>query len=296
MPVADTGWPAPAKINLFLHICGRRADGYHLLQTVFQFVELYDSLYFIPRTDGLINRIEALPGVAPERDLAVRAARLLQAHTGVGLGADIAIEKRIPLGGGLGGGSSDAATTLWALNCLWGLGLDVDTLAGLGLSLGADVPVFVRGHAAWAEGVGERLTPIELPAPWFLLVVPPVAMSTAEVFADPGLTRDCAALTIGGFLSGDHAVNVFEPVVRRRSREVAAALDWLGAHAPARMSGTGSSVFAPFDSHDQAAELLLHLPVGWRGFVCRGLNRSPLLDRVDVHCAGRSGSVGDAGK
>jgi 4-diphosphocytidyl-2-C-methyl-D-erythritol kinase len=144
--------------------------------------------------------------------------------------------------------------------------------------------------------VGERLTPVDLPAPWFLLVVPPVAMSTAEVFAEPALTRDCAALTIGGFLSGDHAVNVCEPVVRRRSPEVAAALDWLGAHAPARMSGTGSSVFAAFDSHDEAAALHLRLPAGWRGFVCRGLNRSPLLDRVDVHCAGRSDAVHDAGR
>lgn len=292
---ASAALVAPAKINLFLHVCGRRADGYHLLQTVFQFIDLCDTLRFRPRPDGVIERVAALPGVPPEQDLAVRAARLLQAHTGTGLGADIAIEKRIPLGGGLGGGSSDAATALWALNCLWDLGLDVETLAGLGLALGADVPVFVRGHAAWAEGVGERLTPIDLPTPWFLLTVPPVPMSTAEVFADPALTRNCAALTISAFLSGDQVVNVCEPVVRQRSREVAAALDWLGAHAVARMSGTGSSVFAPFDSRDEAEALLARLPAGWRGFVCRGLNRSPLLDRVDVHCAVKSSAVRDAG-
>lgn len=296
MPGADRGWPAPAKINLFLHICGRRADGYHLLQTVFQFIDLCDTLYFTPRSDGAVRRVGALPGVPPEQDLAVRAARLLQAHTGTEYGVDIVIEKRIPLGGGLGGGSSDAATTLWALNCLWGLGLDVDALAGLGLALGADVPVFVRGRAAWAEGVGERLTPLDLPTPWFLLIVPPVSMPTAAVFADPALTRDCAALTINAFLSGDQVVNVCEPVARQRSREVAAALDWLGAHAAARMSGTGSTVFAPFDSRDEAAALLVRLPAGWRGFVCHGLNRSPLLDRVAYTVREGNGAVRDAGR
>ena len=283
-----SSWPAPAKLNLFLHVTGRRPDGYHLLQTVFQFVDLCDELRFTPREDALVRRVGDVPGVASENDLTVRAARLLQAHAGVERGVDIGIEKRIPMGGGLGGGSSDAATALWALNCLWDLGLDVDTLAQLGLSLGADVPVFVRGRAAWAEGVGERLTPVELDTPWYLLVVPPVHMATAEVFGAAELTRDCEPLTIGGFLSGDQVVNVCEPVVRRRSREVAAALDWLGAHAPARMSGTGSGVFAPFASRAAAADLVTRMPAGWRGYVCRGLNRSPLLERVEVHCAGRT--------
>lgn len=281
-------WPAPAKINLFLHITGRRADGYHLLQTAFQFVDLCDFLYVAPRDDARIRRLGDVPGVAPEDDLVVRAAQLLQAHAGIGRGADITVDKRIPMGAGLGGGSSDAATVLWALNCGWKLGLDARALATLGLRLGADVPVFVHGHAAWAEGVGEVLTPIEPPAPWYLLVVPPVQVSTGAVFQDPALTRSCEALTIGGFLSGDHAVNVCEAVVRRRFREVAEALDWLGARAGARMSGTGSSVFAAFDTRKAADEVRAQLPAGWRGFVCRGLNRSPLLERVDVHCAGRA--------
>lgn len=280
-------WPAPAKLNLFLHIVGRREDGYHLLQTVFQFIELCDTLHIGVREDGGIRRSGGLPGLAAEADLVVRAARLLQARSGTGLGADIHVDKRIPAGGGLGGGSSDAATTLWALNCLWGLGLGVDELAELGLQLGADVPVFVRGHAAWAEGVGERLTPLEPATPWYLLVVPPVHVSTAEIFNDPALTRHCRPLKIGGFLSGDHAVNVCEPVVRRRSAEIADALDWLGAHAPARMSGTGSSVFAAFPTREAAAAVHARLPAQWPGFVCKGLNRSPLLASVAVHCAQR---------
>lgn len=280
-------WPAPAKINLFLHITGRRADGYHLLQTAFQFVDLCDAIRVAPRGDSLIRRLGEVPGVAPEDDLVVRAARALQAHAGIGYGADITVDKRIPMGAGLGGGSSDAATVLWALNCVWDLGLDADVLAALGLRLGADVPVFVHGHAAWAEGVGEVLTPIDPPAPWYLMVVPPVEVSTAAVFRDPALTRSCEALTIGGFLSGDHALNVCEAVVRRRFPEVGEVLDWLGVRVEARMSGTGSSVFAAFDTREAAEGVRTQLPAGWRGFVCRGLNRSPLLERVDVHCAAR---------
>ncbi|MDX9741379.1 MAG: 4-(cytidine 5'-diphospho)-2-C-methyl-D-erythritol kinase [Gammaproteobacteria bacterium] len=280
-------WPAPAKLNLFLHIVGRREDGYHLLQTVFQFIDLCDTLHVGLRGDGRIRRAGGLPGLDPEADLAVRAARLLQEYTGTRLGADLDIDKRIPAGGGLGGGSSDAATALWALNCLWNLHLDVDALAELGLRLGADVPVFVRGHAAWAEGVGERLSPLEPAMPWYLVVVPPVHVSTTEIFADPALTRNCQPLKIGGFLSGDHAVNVCEPVVRRRCPEVAEALEWLGAHAPARMSGTGSSIFAAFPTREAAAAVHAYLPAKWAGFVCRGMNRSPLLARVAVNCAGR---------
>lgn len=279
--------PAPAKLNLFLHVVGRRPDGYHLLQTVFQFIDLCDWLDFEPRGDRRIVRIDPIPGLDPERDITVRAARLLQARTGVSAGVAIRIDKRIPLGGGLGGGSSNAATTLWALNRLWGLGLGVDVLAGFGLELGADVPVFVRGQAAWAEGVGERLTPIALDESWYTVVVPPVAVATAAIFGMPDLTRDCELLTIDRFLSGDQGLNVCEPVVCARYPEVAEALDWLRRHVPektgntVRMSGTGSCVFARCKRRDEAETLLAGLPSGWRGFVARGLNSSPLMARID---------------
>lgn len=284
-PDPGRGWPAPAKLNRFLHITGRRADGYHLLQTVFQFMEYGDTLGFRLRDDGLVRRSSVLPGIDPESDLTVRAARLLQSHTGERRGVEIAIDKRIPAGGGLGGGSSDAATTLWALNCLWDLGLSMEELATLGLRLGADVPVFVRGRAAWAEGVGEILTPLTLEEPWYLVVIPDAQVSTAEIFAAPELTRDCDALTISGFLSGDHGLNVCEPVVRARFPRVAEALDWLGRFAPARMSGTGACVFASFPERRAADEARRCLPVGWRAFVAKGCNHSPLLARVELHCA-----------
>jgi 4-diphosphocytidyl-2-C-methyl-D-erythritol kinase len=287
-PDPGRGWPAPAKLNRFLHITGRRADGYHLLQTVFQFLDYCDTLDFALRADGVIRRAAPVPGIDPEADLAVRAARLLQRHAGVTGGADIGLVKRIPLGGGLGGGSSDAATTLCALNCLWNLEIPLDELAVLGLRLGADVPVFVHGQAAWAEGVGEVLTPLALDEPWYLVVAPDAQVSTAEIFAAPELTRDSDALTIGGFLSGDHGVNVCEPVVRARYPAVAEALDWLSRYAPARMSGTGACVFAPFVERRAADDLLLRLPADWRAFVAKGRNRSPLLARVALHCAGRA--------
>ena len=194
-------WPAPAKLNLFLHITGRRADGYHLLQTVFQFINHCDWLYFTPRDDGVIQRLSELPGVAPEHDLTVRAARLLQECVTSPHGVDILIDKRLPMGGGLGGGSSDAATTLVALNQLWGLHLPTEQLAALGLQLGADVPVFIHGHATWAEGVGEIMTPITLPEPWYVVIAPPCQVSTREIFSAPELTRDAPTLTIEGFLS-----------------------------------------------------------------------------------------------
>lgn len=281
-------WPAPAKINLFLHITGRRPDGYHLLQTVFQFLDYCDYLSFKLRDDGAIRRSSPLPGIDPEADLTVRAARLLQRHAGVAQGVEISLDKRIPLGGGLGGGSSDAATTLWALNCLWNLDLSPDTLAALGLQLGADVPVFVRGRAAWAEGVGEILTPLPLEEPWYLVLMPEVQVPTAAVFAAPDLTRDSDALTIDGFLSGDHGVNVCEPVVRARYPRVGEALDWLSRYAPARMSGTGACVFARFAEREAAEAVRAQLPAGWRGFVTKGCNRSPLLAKVGLHCAGRA--------
>jgi len=272
-------WPAPAKINLFLHITGRRADGYHLLQTVFQFVDCCDELDFAVREDGVIRRLSEVDGVAEADDLTVRAAHSLQQLVDTPLGADIRINKLLPMGGGLGGGSSDAATTLVALNQLWGLGLSVDQLAELGLKLGADVPVFVRGQAAWAEGVGENLRPIELNEPWFVVLVPPCHVSTAEVFAIPELTRDAQSLKMPAFLEGQ-GVNVCEDVVRKHYPDVDKALNWLSQYSQPRMSGTGACVFAPFANEADARQVLQQLPGQWRGFVVKGLNRSPLLDRL----------------
>ena len=283
-------WPAPAKLNLFLRVTGRRPDGYHSLQTVFQFVDLWDELAFQVRADGEVRRLSDLHGVPAERDLAVRAARLLRAETGTGLGVDLTVRKRIPAGGGLGGGSSDAATTLVALDRLWGLGLGEDRLAALGLRLGADVPVFVRGRAAWAEGVGEALEPVALDEPWYLIVDPGCAVSTAAVFADPELTRDSPALRIRGLFQQGlderprtavaslivAAGNDCEALVRRRHPAVDQALRWLEARAPARMTGTGGCVFAVLASEEEARSLAAALPAPWRGFVARGRNVSPL--------------------
>ncbi len=268
-------WPAPAKINLFLHIVGRRPDGYHLLQTAFQFLDYSDQLRFTLRDDGVIRRASPLAGIAEHQDLTVRAAALLKETGGVRQGVDIAVDKRLPLGAGLGGGSSDAATTLVALNRLWGLNLPRQRLAELGLQLGADVPVFVHGRAAWAEGVGERLTPLTLPEPWYLVVVPPCHVSTAEIFAAPELTRNAPHLKIAAFLSGSGS-NLCEAVVCRRYPEVAQTLAWLGGYAPARMSGTGAAVFAAFTEEAEARRVLAAVPAAWRAFVAKGLNVSPL--------------------
>lgn len=273
-------WPAPAKLNLFLHVTGRRDDGYHELQTVFQFLDYVDELVFMPRDDGDIRRVSELAGVPAEADLVVRAARLLQATTACRQGVDITVNKQLPMGGGLGGGSSNAATTLVALNQLWQTGLSEDELARLGLQIGADVPVFVHGQAAWAEGVGEQLQPVELPESWFVVLVPPVNVSTAEVFSDPDLTRDCPPMTIRHFLSGEGG-NVCEPVVRRVYPAVAEALDWLARYGDAHMTGTGACVFAAFDSEARAREVLAEMPADWQGFVARGLNCSPLVSRLN---------------
>ena len=277
---AWTRWPAPAKLNLFLHIVGRREDGYHLLQTAFQLLDWGDEVRLRVRDDGGIRRLDPLPGVADALDLGVRAAEALKRATGCGLGADIAIEKRIPIGGGLGGGSSDAATVLVALNALWGTGLDDDALATIAIGLGADVPVFVRGTSAWAEGIGERLTPLELPERWFVVVDPGVSVPTRDLFQVPELTRNSAQLTIPLFVSGVPTGNVFEPVVRGRFPAVDAALGWLGQHGEARLSGSGGAVFAAVPSREAGDAVLTELPTGFRGWVVRGVNESPLRRRM----------------
>jgi 4-diphosphocytidyl-2-C-methyl-D-erythritol kinase len=275
-------WPAPAKLNLFLHVVGRRADGYHELQTLFQLIDLSDSVGLALRADGMIERVAGMPDLPPERDLAVRAAQALQRHTGVRLGADLHVIKHIPAGGGLGGGSSDAATVLLGLNRLWGAGLALDELSRLGLGLGADVPLFVYGASAWGEGRGERLQALTLPARWFLVIHPGVAVSTAEIFQAPELTRNSSLITIRAFAEGQTR-NVCEPVVRTRYPEVAAALDWLDAQIEARdarqsarLTGTGACIFASFECEQDARRIAQRVPEGWSSFVARGLDRSPL--------------------
>ncbi len=275
------GWPAPAKLNLMLRIVGRRPDGYHELQTVFQFIDSSDLLAFRPRSDGLIRRIEDIPGLPQEQDLIVRAAHLLRERTGCEDGVDIRIQKRLPMGGGLGGGSSDAATTLVALNRLWGLGLVRDDLAELGLRLGADVPVFVRGRAAWGEGVGECLRPVDLPCPWYLVLVPGCHVSTAAVFNAAELTRDAPRITIRDFLAGEQG-NACVPVVRRNHPKVVQALDWLDRFGEGRLTGTGACVFAQFDDERSARDLAQQAGPEFTAFVARGMNRSPLLDHCEL--------------
>lgn len=272
-----SAWPAPAKLNLFLHVTGRREDGYHLLQTAFQFIDYCDWLEFQPSGEGGIRYLSPLPGVSVKQDLVYRAAELLQQKTACRQGVEICLHKQLPMGGGLGGGSSDAATTLVALNRLWKTGLSPEQLAQLGLALGADVPVFIHGRAAWAEGVGEQLQPFELTESWYLVITPPVQVSTREIFAAPELTRDCEPITISGFLKGE-GQNVCEPVVCRRYPLVAQILGWLSRFSPARMTGTGSSVFAAFDEEQQALKVLARTPPAWRSVVVKGCNASPLLD------------------
>lgn len=272
---SDFVWLAPAKINLFLHITGRRADGYHSLQTVFQFLAYYDELSFKIRDDGLIRRTTEIVGVPADQDLTVRAAQLLKQHTKSNLGADISINKRLPMGGGLGGGSSDAATTLIALNLLWQTGLSVKELAKLGLQLGADVPIFIFGHAAWAEGVGENVQAIELEAPWFVVLHPPVHVNTGKIFSHPELTRNQHPITIRDFSQG-RTVNVCQPVVERLFPEISEARTWLEQYGPARMTGTGSCVFAPFPSEDAARACASQAPTKWHPIVAQGLNETPL--------------------
>jgi 4-diphosphocytidyl-2-C-methyl-D-erythritol kinase len=280
---ARSVWPAPAKLNLFLHILGRRPDGYHELQTCFQFIDLCDEITIEVRADGQIRRALDIPGLPESADLCLRAARALKEASGSPLGADIRLRKRIPIGGGLGGGSSDAATCLVALNELWELNLPTDDLASLGLKLGADVPVFVRGRVAWAEGVGERLIPLYPPLapaePNYLILKPNVFVSTAEVFQDPELTRNSVPITIHGFLASGGR-NDCLGVVRRRYPEVAHALDWLSLFGSARLTGTGACVFLACETMDLGQEIMRKMPREFEGFLARGLNDSPLLEAV----------------
>ncbi|EED39347.1 4-(cytidine 5'-diphospho)-2-C-methyl-D-erythritol kinase [Stenotrophomonas sp. SKA14] len=277
-------WPAPAKLNLFLHITGRRADGYHELQTVFRLLDWGDRIGLRLREDGQVHRQgEGLPGVAEADDLAVRAARLLKEVANVAQGADIIVEKHVSAGGGFGGGSSDAATVLVVLNRLWQAGLDEDALAALGLRLGADVPVFVRGRNAWAEGVGERLQPITLAPAWYVVVEPGVHVPTPVLFADPDLTRDSPVAKIEDFASGTLVGNAFEPVLRRREPAVEAALAALSGIGSARLTGSGSGCFVEFASQAAAEQGRSKLPKELRARVAAGVARSPLLDALEQH-------------
>jgi 4-diphosphocytidyl-2-C-methyl-D-erythritol kinase len=272
-------WPAPAKLNLCLHIVGRRDDGYHLLQSAMQFIDLADELHFFNRPDGVIERLGGLPDVPPESDLVIKAARLLAQETGSKAGVAIHVTKRVPVQAGLGGGSSDAATVLVALNHLWRTGLDVNAVAAIGAKLGADVPVFVRGHAAWAEGVGERITPIDLPEEIYLVVKPAAAIATAEIFQAAELTRNSPVTTIRAFLAGGGR-NDCTSTVRGRYPEVAEALDWLEQFGQARLTGTGSCVFVAMPDQIAAEQALSRVPARWSGYVVRGRNRSPLMERL----------------
>jgi 4-diphosphocytidyl-2-C-methyl-D-erythritol kinase len=268
-------YQAPAKLNLSLLVTGRRSDGYHLLQTVFRLIDFGDMLRIAVRDDGRIVRVNEIAGVAPDDDLTVRAARLLQQASGTSLGADISLDKHLPMGGGLGGGSSDAATVLIALNELWGLRWSRRRMQALALELGADVPFFVFGRNALAAGVGEELTALTLAPAWYVVLIPPVSVATAGVFQDPDLIRDSIPLTIPPF-SFAAGRNDLEAVVCRHYPEVSRHLDWLRQHGAARMSGSGACVFAEFDSHAAALAVLAKLPAGMRGVVARGLDRHPL--------------------
>lgn len=268
-------FPAPAKLNLMLRVVGRRPDGYHLLQTVFRFLDYGDDVRLRVRDDGAIRRLKDVPGVPENTDLTLRAARLLQHETGTRLGADIELVKRLPLGAGLGGGSSDAATVLLALDRLWGTGLSRTRLQALGLELGADVPVFIFGESAFAEGIGELLARIALPPAWYLVLTPPVHVATARIFSHPELKRDSKVIKIQGF-SAEAAANDLEPLVCSLYPEVASHLAWLRQHARAHMTGSGAAVFASFETESAARSVLATLPESMSGFVARGLDRHPL--------------------
>ncbi|PSN08221.1 4-(cytidine 5'-diphospho)-2-C-methyl-D-erythritol kinase [Siccibacter turicensis] len=281
-------WPSPAKLNLFLYITGRRADGYHNLQTLFQFLDYGDEIAITPRSDGELRLVTPVDGVAQEDNLIIRAARLLLTEgrarglVTASWGADIGVEKRLPMGGGLGGGSSNAATVLVALNQLWQCGFTTDELATFGLGLGADVPVFVRGHAAFAEGVGELLTPVDPPEKWYLVAHPGVSIPTPLIFNDPDLPRATPVRSIETLLNCEFG-NDCEVIARKRFREVDAALSWLLEYAPSRLTGTGACVFAEFDTESAARRVLEQAPEWLQGFVARGMNISPLQHAISGH-------------
>jgi 4-diphosphocytidyl-2-C-methyl-D-erythritol kinase len=272
-------WPAPAKLNLMLRITGQRTDGYHLLQTVFQFIDLCDWIRFHPVADGSVSLQKTIPGVSEAEDLTVRAANLLKAETGCTHGVRIEVEKNLPMGGGLGGGSSDAATTLVVLNKLWGLGLSIERLLKLGLSLGADVPVFVYGHASWAEGVGERLEKIDVPEQWVVVVKPDCHVNTKEIFLAKDLTRNSKSITIADFIAGQQQNDCLD-VVRERYQSVKDALVDLSGFSEARLTGTGACVFSQFDSEVAATKAYESLRNKWQVYLAKGKNESPLFSKL----------------
>ncbi|MEW9798260.1 4-(cytidine 5'-diphospho)-2-C-methyl-D-erythritol kinase [Alteromonas sp. CYL-A6] len=276
---SNTWWPSPAKLNLFLHITGRRADGYHQLQSLFQMLDTGDQLTFDITHDGIIRLDTEIDGVAHDDNLIVRAARLLQHHTQCPLGARIQLDKQLPMGGGIGGGSSNAATTLVALNHLWQCGLNEDELAELGLTLGADVPIFVRGRTAFAAGVGEEITPVSQPERWFLVVNPGVHVSTGEIFSLPALPRNTPEIDWQAY-SFEKTHNDCEQIVCDRYPEVAKLLQWLVHYAPSRMTGTGACVFAIFSDKNKASQVQATLPADWHSFVAKGVNVSPLQQKL----------------
>jgi 4-diphosphocytidyl-2-C-methyl-D-erythritol kinase len=281
VPAPEHGYPAPAKLNLMLRVVGRRDDGYHQLQTIFRFIDFGDEVRLRVREDGMIRRVREIPGVAEADDLTVRAARLLKTATGSTLGAGIEVDKRVPMGAGLGGGSSDAATVLLALNHLWGTGLPRGELQALGLQLGADVPVFIGGENALGEGVGEVLTPIVLPPAWYVVLIPPVSVRTAAVFSHRDLKRDSKMIKIQGFSAVElqaYAVNDLQELVCRLYPEVSRHLAWLGQFGPALMTGSGAAVFASFETEAAARNVLSQRPSDTSGFMVRGLDRHPLRD------------------
>lgn len=272
-------WPAPAKLNLMLRITGQRDDGYHLLQTVFQFIDLCDWITFHPVCDGRVSLQKLIPGVLEADDLIIRAAMLLKAETGCEQGVSIDVEKNLPMGGGLGGGSSDAATTLVVLNELWGLGLSIERLMELGLTLGADVPIFVYGYSSWAEGVGESVERISIPEQWVVVIKPDCHVDTKEIFLAKDLTRDSKSITIADFIAGQHQ-NDCLGVVRQRYQSVENALVDLSQFSEARLTGTGACVFAQFDTEKAAASAHRFLLRKWQVYLVKGVNESPLLSKL----------------
>jgi 4-diphosphocytidyl-2-C-methyl-D-erythritol kinase len=272
---------SPAKLNLMLHITAQREDGYHLLQTVFQFIDLYDYLTFEITDDSSISRSDSQTPVDEADDIILLAAKLLQSKYQISLGLRYSIEKHIPIGGGLGGGSSNAATTLMALSKLWKLNLDHSELATLGLELGADVPVFIEGKSAWASGIGEDLIPVDLPKPWYVVIYPQIFVSTGEIFASEQLTRNCDPITIRAFLAGAGR-NVCEPIACQLYPGIQKSIDWLSQYSKARMTGTGACVFASFDSLEQAESVRSLAPEHWSAFVVKAMNQNPVIEQCEL--------------